>query len=462
MRQAMTPRPQQKPRAIAGLSSGDVSPIAAGPFGADRLPGAARACGSNRLSGADRPCGSNRLSGFDRLGGTARFLATVGAVLLAVALWAAPLAAQDADTAGRRVDVGTVVYVEGAPEVFRDGELMPNPADFGFPVESFDFFRTAAGDLLEIATNPDLGAEARIIVQPDTELYLDMSVLRVQASATAPRNTVELIHGSISVVVDRLGRESSFEVATESATLGVRGTTFSVDATFNGDVLVTAEEGRVEVRDEGGRTLFADPERAVERLGPDRFRNIALDTTAPDRDDIQSFRRRWIADRLQELRRNPAAVLRVQARRYLEAREDLTRVYQALMARRDVLDRWIDEERRLLQPDEAALPQQLRRVAPALRRALPVLQRYERLHYRLRHTAEIYRSEGLDPELRVTDDLTAEELFSLIEGDVAVFERRMNIMRYVTKLYLRRNEGALPEAEEPAAPEEDGAGAADD
>ena len=385
-----------------------------------------------------------------------RFLVMRAAVLFVVALCAAPLAAQNADAPERRADVGTVVYVEGAPEVFRDGELMPNPADFGFPVESFDFFRTAAEDLLEIATNPDLGAEARIILQPDTELYLDMSVLRSRTNATAPRNTIALIQGSISVVVDRLDRESSFEVATESATLGVRGTTFSVDVAFNGDVLVTAEEGRVEVRDERGGVLFADPARAVERLGPTRFRTVAVDTLAPDRDEIRSFRRRWIADRLQELRRDPAAVVRAQAGRYLDAREDLARVYQALMARRDVLDRWIDEERRLLRPNADILPQQLDRVAPALRRALPVLQRYEGLHYRLRRTAEIYRTEGLNPELRVTDDLTAQELFALVEGDVAVFERRMNILRYVAKLYLRRNEGALPEAEDAAAP--DGAG----
>ncbi|MFW5786011.1 MAG: FecR domain-containing protein [bacterium] len=349
----------------------------------------------------------------------------------------------------RRVEVGTVVYVEGAPQVFRDGEVMSNPADFGFPVESFDLLRTGSDDLLEIETNPDLGTEARIVVQPESVLYLDMSVLR-SSSDGGSRSAIELVHGSMTVVVDRLSRDGTFEVAMDSTTLGVRGTTFNVDVAFNGNVLVTAEEGRVEVRDARGRILFADPERAVEWLDPARFRNIGLGTAVPDRDGIRSFRRRWIADRLQELRRNPAALLRVQAQRYLEARQELTRVYRLLMARRDVLDQWIDEERRLLRSSRDARSRQLERVAPHLRSALPILRRYERLHYQLRRTAELYRAEGLDPELPVTDDLTAEELFALVEGDVAVFERRMNVIRYVAKLYVRRNSGVLPQPENAA------------
>lgn len=375
--------------------------------------------------------------------------ALLAVMLLGVTLWVVPAPAQEPAVDERRVEVGTVVYVEGAPQVFRDGEVMSNPADFGFPVESFDLLRTGSDDLLEIETNPDLGTEARIVVQPESVLYLDMSVLR-SSSDGGSRSAIELVHGSMTVVVDRLSRDGTFEVAMDSTTLGVRGTTFNVDVAFNGNVLVTAEEGRVEVRDARGRILFADPERAVEWLDPARFRNIGLGTAVPDRDGIRSFRRRWIADRLQELRRNPAALLRVQAQRYLEARQELTRVYRLLMARRDVLDQWIDEERRLLRSSRDARSRQLERVAPHLRSALPILRRYERLHYQLRRTAELYRAEGLDPELPVTDDLTAEELFALVEGDVAVFERRMNVIRYVAKLYVRRNSGVLPQPENAA------------
>jgi hypothetical protein len=353
---------------------------------------------------------------------------------------ATPGAAQEPAQPPKAKEIGTVVYVEGAPAVFRDGREMNEPADFGFPVESYDFFRTGETDLLEISTDPAVGADARIIVQPESALYLDMSVMRPEALSTAGGSVVELVHGSLEVAVERLTSEAAFDVKTDSTTMGVRGTRFLVDVAVTGEVLISAEEGRVEVQDEAGNVLFAEPGRVVERGEDDRFRNVPVELS-----DLSSFRRDWAAERLRRLREDPVRVLRGQARRYLDAREELGRVYRAVMSRRDVLDQWIDNDRRLRREDTAQLQRQRERIAPAIRQAIPALRRYERLYYRLRRLVSVLESIGVDQELRAARDMTVGEFFTLLDGDAAVFERRMHFLRYSLKLLALRSAGQLPE-----------------
>ena len=38
--------------------------------------------------------------------------------------------------------VGEIAYVEGNPEIIRDGDVVHDTVDFGFPVENFDSIRT--------------------------------------------------------------------------------------------------------------------------------------------------------------------------------------------------------------------------------------------------------------------------------------------------------------------------------
>jgi hypothetical protein len=371
------------------------------------------------------------------------------AATLSSVAWPGAVNAQD--VAAEPKEIGTVVYVEGAPAVYRDGQEMNEPADFGFPVESYDFFRTGELDLLEIETDPAVGADARIVVQPESALYLDMTVLRGRGeeSASGAENgrgeqqgvgIVELVHGSLEVAVSRLTADAAFEVKTDSTTMGVRGTRFVVDIAVTGDVLISADEGRVEVRDGAGSVLFAEPGRVVERTDDRRFRNIPVDVS-----NLSSFRREWAAVRLEQLREDPLRVLRAQARRYLDAREQLGTVYRGVMRRRNILEEWIDNDRRLRREDPSRLRERRERVAPALRRAIPVLRHYERLYYRLQRLAPVLQRIGIDPELRVTEDMTVGEFFDLLDGDSAVFERRMHFLRYSLKLFVLRNAGALPD-----------------
>jgi hypothetical protein len=41
--------------------------------------------------------------------------------------------------------------------------------------------------------------------------------------------------------------------------------------------------------------------------------------------------------------------------------------------------------------------------------------------------------------------MTVSEFFELLDGDAAVFERRMHFLRYSLKLFALRNAGALPD-----------------
>ena len=70
------------------------------------------------------------------------------ALLLAVALTAS---AQDV--------VGRITYLEGTPQIVRDGSVVYDTVDFGFPVENFDAVQTDEESSLQIEINPSTGID---------------------------------------------------------------------------------------------------------------------------------------------------------------------------------------------------------------------------------------------------------------------------------------------------------------
>jgi ferric-dicitrate binding protein FerR (iron transport regulator) len=75
---------------------------------------------------------------------------------------------------------------------------------------------------------------------------------------------VELLAGRLNFQIDKMAGSSGFEVRTQAAVMGVRGTTFSVITAPQGEILVTTREGRVEVSDSEGSVSYAQPGQVVE------------------------------------------------------------------------------------------------------------------------------------------------------------------------------------------------------
>ena len=329
-------------------------------------------------------------------------------------------------------EIGSVTYVEGYPEVVREGKLVYEEIDFGFRLENFDSIRTNDESSMEIDFDPGTGIDGSVSVDPGTHFYVDLSDLRSEQTGT-----IELVVGSVEVAARRLTGRSRFQVRTNAATMGVRGTVFSVTGGPGGELLVSTEEGLVEVTDEGGRTLYASPGEAVEvDEETSVFRSLKY-----DRDQVEAFRSEWRARRAALFAERAPQILGFYGRRYFRVREHFIDAYGSLMGQRDVIDEWMDEARRGVRPGPGDRVERAELVA-ALLRVRGAMVRFEPILARLDKMAPYVRELAADVELR--DGLTAADLYRTVNNDRRVMAERLATVRHVLKLFAQRNDGIVP------------------
>lgn len=234
---------------------------------------------------------------------------------------------EQATASARRV--GEVVYAEGSVTLHRGGRE-PLAADIGQVVENFDVLATGARSraTLELDAGQPGGAEIRLA--ENTVFYYESALSGDGARTTALR----LLAGSVAFKVEKLSG-GEFQVGTDAATLGVRGTTFIVNTVPDGALLVTCAEGRVEVYDDSGERAYAQPGRAVSRRPgePVREEMVSLESLA-------DYRVKWVDDSMIELEKNALRVLGSWAKRYDKARPRFDAAYSALRELSPVLEMW--------------------------------------------------------------------------------------------------------------------------
>ena len=328
-------------------------------------------------------------------------------------------------------EVGTIVFVEGFPDLVRDGRTSSEIVDFGFRVENFDYFQTDDRSSFEIELDRGSGIDATIIVDPDTQFYLEVSAFESEQTGA-----IELLTGSITTRARELIGTSRLEVRTETTVAGVRGTTFSVTTAVGGELLVSAEEGLVEVTYDDRQTLFASPGEAVEIVGDENRAStvryqVGSDVVGP-----------WRQERLERFRARAPVVLELTGRGYRRARDTFVESLMALMERRDVIDRWIEQDERserLRPADRIARAQEAARIAADLLRVRRSARRYESILVRLDRMEPAVQSFAADVE--IADGFTAADLYVEIDQERRVMAERLASVRYTLKLYETRRGG---------------------
>jgi len=329
--------------------------------------------------------------------------------------------------------IGEITYLDGYPEVIRDGDILYDTLDFGFPIQNFDSIRTDESSSVELRLDPSTGIDASISVDPSTHFHVNVSNLRSEQTGS-----VELLSGSISVVARELTGRSRLQVRTQSSVAGVRGTTFTVTTAIGGEVLISTQEGLVEVTDEQGFALFAAPGEAVE---VDTERNVIRNLKYHS-DAVDEFRRQWVDDRVDAFRANAPRVLRFYGRRYLGAREQFVQAYEELMSYRTIIDRWIEESRRGVTGSGLSLVQDKRRIAGPLLQIRASMFVFEHTFNRLNQMAAYVRD--ISATVDVGDGGSAADLYRRIEIERAVMRHRLATVRHILKLYAERNDGETP------------------
>ena len=141
--------------------------------------------------------------------------------------------------AADRKNVGSVAFLEGEASVTRgtSGAALA----VGSPLYDGDRLKTAQGARMEAKLND--GSILRLA--PGSELKLDEAKF-TKGDNGAKKVKLSLTFGRVWASVTKLfGSESSFQVTTENAVAGVRGTRFAAEKIATGDTTVRVYSGQV-------------------------------------------------------------------------------------------------------------------------------------------------------------------------------------------------------------------------
>lgn len=275
--------------------------------------------------------------------------------------------------------IGEIVYAEGTVTLHRGG-AEPRPVDIGDSVENFDVLQTGPKSraTLELAPGSPGGAEIRLA--ENTAFYYESAL----ADDEARRTVLQLLAGSVAVKVEKLA-DGRFKVGTDSAVLGVRGTTFIVNTIPDGALLVTCAEGRVEVTDDSGERGYAQPGRVVSQQPGESVKEdlVALESLA-------DFRVSWVDDSLKSLEARAPRVIAGLAGRYTEALPAFEAAYAKLKAQGPVLDAWAVAREAGGEPKLTDWIPEKKAVAPVLFDCLSALFKLERPLFRLQELSALH------------------------------------------------------------------------
>jgi hypothetical protein len=321
--------------------------------------------------------------------------------------------------------------MEGDVSLVRNGEDI-NGLAIGQGVQNFDLVRTGSDGLAEIDIASAGTPQFTVKVSADTQFSVELATVEGKQ-----QTTLGVIGGSVSLKVAKLTGNQVMSVRTDSTVMGVRGTQFTVTAPATGDILVTCDEGDVLCTDDSGKNLHAIPGSAVENRLDATFRSTPVQVA-----DIAGFSAAWTTERAQALEKNALALIRTNARLYLQLSRELTAANAELTRSQAVITKWSAEDRAGRIGQRAELTREARAIGGTLSRMRQLQFRMERIQFRLERLRTLHdRGIGhgaLDGGLSTT------AFFQQLESERRGVERTLAQTRYVAKMYAKRNNGELP------------------
>jgi hypothetical protein len=337
----------------------------------------------------------------------------------------APLAAEP---------IGKIVYLAGTVEIVRDEDtLAAKTVREGFALENFDLLLTGGDGEIELLVSTPAVPATTIRVGPRTQFSLEIGKVGAKQ-----QTTIDLVAGSVALKCAKLTGSQAVKVLTEGAAMGVRGTSFTVNAPESGDLLVTCDEGEVELTADDGSTLSAVAGEAVERRRGAKLARIALAGVA-----LGQARQAWLAERTAAWQRDPLTYLRLFAAVYdLQLGRFNRKFDQVVKSRKDIFDAWRQESRagivgRLI----AALKEgaQLKKDVRELRAAL---FRLERTFVRLDRLRDYCVEQDISGRIGLFR--STKTLFARLDRERDRFEKRRGAVRWFAGQFAQRNDGEVP------------------
>ena len=327
--------------------------------------------------------------------------------------------------------LGSVTYLDGDVTMVRDGAEM-NGLAIGADIQSFDLVRTGSDGLAELDVSSSQSPRMTIKVSADTQFSVEIAAL-----GGKQQTTLGIIGGSISLKASQLAGTQALSVKTDTASMGVRGTQFDVTAPPTGDVLVTCDEGDVAVTDDQGRELHAIPGTVVEKRPAEAYRTIPVAASG-----LAKFRGQWASERAQAMEKNALRLIQANARLYNTLVVELNAGQAQLAGSQAILNKWADEDKRARIGQRAEIVKERLQIGRVLARLRRIQFQLERVHFRLLRL-KTYNDKGIGRGTLDGGESTT-QFFDRFSNDRKEVERKMALTRSVSKMYVKRSDGALP------------------
>ena len=320
---------------------------------------------------------------------------------------------------------GTIDYLEGVVDVYRDGEMLDwTMVDMGFELEQFDLVETGDDGYVEIVVDSPSSSGNMVRVEENTAFYFDF-----EEKSGKKETRFEMLAGSLAFKVQKVSGVGEVTVQTESAVMGVRGTEFTVTTAPEGSILVTCETGRVACSDDAGREFLAVPGNAVEKARDSAMRDISIDIG-----DIEMFRQQWFDQTIENFIPNSSLVMKSYVATFVDRSDRFNSAYNELMKHSAVFKRWerdIDAGRSV----SSAVTDKIQ-VSPAIFKMRSILYIFEHSYYRVKGLYRIYRDYNIS-NVRIHSGYSLDDFFRDFEKSSRNFDWKLSQVRYIFKLYSK-------------------------
>ena len=245
--------------------------------------------------------------------------------------------------------------------------------DIGDIVRQYDVIATGPKSraTIDLAAGYPGGAELKLA--ENTAFYFDVKA----PEGEERRSVIQLLAGALAIKVDKLAN-GSFNVAADGAVLGVRGTVFIVDTVPDGSLLVTTNEGAVEVRSLDGRRAMSRADAAVAVPAGGSTRLLAVEPSK-----AAEFRAGWRSEAIAAFAPRALETASIYAKAIEDNRAAFDAALRALRAHDATLKLWRDARAAGRVPRFTDWIDEKKAVSGALFDCLKALFLIERPYYRL-------------------------------------------------------------------------------
>lgn len=346
-----------------------------------------------------------------------RPLRTIGVVAALIVMTTVWIGAQE---------IGRIEYIEGDVQLLRDDQIRDAfEILIGEPVFELDLIQTGYDGYAEITITA--GQHTTIRVQENSAYYVE-----IQSGDGGTETRVRLLNGTIEAAVQQLGRQGRFSVETQSAVLGVRGTTFDVITAPDEATLLGVREGNVALT-AGGRETIAGANSVVEAIPNQSPRSRQVSS-------LDDYYAGWVETRLQAFRSGAPTFVRAYARRYEDTNPNFAAAYRELVAFRPRLEEAVRSEGGAIGADMRLRTE----MSPALLRMRSILPLFENTVYRLR---ELHRFHEQGIGRTDIGGTSSTEFFRRFGAQEELILRQLAEVRTIMRLYGQieeRSFGGLP------------------